>query len=78
MKVAVSIPDDVFEAGERASRRLRVSRSRFYAEAVQAYAKEHSGDDVTRRLNAVYQERDSRLDPEWEAGSLEAIRREKW
>ena len=78
MKVAVSIPDDVFEAAERICRNLRVPRSRFYARAVEAYAREHSGVDVTQGLNKVYAKVPSELDPAWEAASLEVLRREKW
>ena len=78
MKVAVSIPDDVFEAAEKASARMRIPRSRFYAEAVRAYAKEQSGDEITRRLNDVYAREGSRLEPEVEGASVDMLRREKW
>ena len=78
MKVAISLPDEVFEAAERVSRRLRVSRSRFYSRAIEEYVKKHGRDDVTDRLNAVYRKASSRLDPAMEAMSLEALRREKW
>ena len=78
MKVAISIPDDVFEAAERASARLRIPRSRFYADAVRAYARAHSGEEVTRRLNEVYSDEASSLDSEFEDASLEVLRQEKW
>jgi metal-responsive CopG/Arc/MetJ family transcriptional regulator len=78
MKVAISIPDPVFDAAERISRQMRLSRSGFYAKAVEAYVRQHSGDEITRRLDEVYSEASSRLDPAWEAGSLEVLRREKW
>lgn len=78
MKVAISIPDPVFQAAERASRRMRVSRSQFYAKAVEAYVKAHSGDEVTEQLNRVYSRRSSRLDPLLEAASLEVLRRQRW
>jgi metal-responsive CopG/Arc/MetJ family transcriptional regulator len=78
MKVAISIPDDVFELGERVSQRLRVSRSRLYADAVQAYAREHSGDDVTRQLDAVYSKESIEVDGGLEEGALEVLRQEKW
>ena len=34
MKIALSIPDDLFESGETLSKRLGVSRSRLYATAL--------------------------------------------
>jgi metal-responsive CopG/Arc/MetJ family transcriptional regulator len=78
MKVAISIPDPVFEAAERIARRMRVSRSRFYAKAVEAYVREHSGEEITKRLNEAYAKASSKLDPPWESVSLEVLRREKW
>jgi metal-responsive CopG/Arc/MetJ family transcriptional regulator len=78
MKVAVSIPDPVFEAAEKVSRRMRVPRSQLYARALQAYVKEHSQEQITERLNAVYGKASSKLDPKAEAASLEILRREKW
>jgi metal-responsive CopG/Arc/MetJ family transcriptional regulator len=78
MKVAVSIPDEVFEAGERVSRRLGVSRSRFYAEAVHEYAKAHSGEKITRRLNQVYGAGEDEAEPEVLEASLDVLRQERW
>jgi metal-responsive CopG/Arc/MetJ family transcriptional regulator len=78
MKVAVSVPEPVFEAAERVSRRLRIPRSQLYSRAIAAYVREHSGEDVTRALNAVYGRHPSTLDAAWERGSLEVLRREKW
>jgi len=78
MKVAVSIPDPVFRAAERASRRMRISRSQFYARAVEAYVRFHSGDEMTEQLDRVYSKQSSELDPALEAASLEVLRRESW
>lgn len=77
MKVEISIPAPVFEAAERMSRRMRISRSRFYAKAVEAYTKARLEDDITKRLNNVYGTFPSRLDPALEATSLEVLRRER-
>jgi metal-responsive CopG/Arc/MetJ family transcriptional regulator len=78
MKVAVSIPDSVFTAAEKVSRRMKVPRSQLYARALQAYVKEHSQEEITERLNAVYGKDSSKLDARAEAASLEILRREKW
>ena len=78
MKVAVSIPDTVFEAAERVSRRLRVPRSQLYARALQAFVKQHSGGEITERLNAVYGKLSSKLDDKIQAASLSVLRRERW
>jgi metal-responsive CopG/Arc/MetJ family transcriptional regulator len=78
MKVAVSVPDTVFEAAERVCRRMRVSRSRLYAKAVDAYVKLHSDEDITAQLNKVYAGNASVIDPTIEAATLDMLRRETW
>ena len=78
MKVAVSIPDPIFKEAERVSRRMRVRRSQLYARALEAYVKDHSGEEITQRLNDVYSKVTSKLEPASEAISLEVLRREKW
>jgi len=78
MKVAISIPDRIFQAAERISKRLRISRSQLYAEAVEAYIQAQSGDEITARLNEVYSETSSRPEPEVEAATVEVLRRERW
>jgi hypothetical protein len=61
MKVALSIPDEIFESGETLGKRLGVSRSRLYATALADYVAKHRGRRITERLDAVYSSEDSRL-----------------
>ena len=61
MKVALSIPDELFESGETLSKRLKVSRSRLYATALAEFVAKNRGRKITERLNAVYGSEDSRL-----------------
>ena len=64
MKVALSIPDDLFESAETLSKRLRVSRSRLYSTALAEFLAKHRTRKITERLDAVYAEPEaSRLDP---------------
>ena len=65
MKTTISIPDKVFEAAERAAEKLGMSRSELYANAVREYLERHGRDDVTEKLNAVYDdpEGDYAVDP---------------
>jgi len=62
MKVAVSIPDELFESAESLGKRLRVSRSRLYATALSEFLAKHQGRKVTERLNQVYAAEESHLD----------------
>jgi negative regulator of sigma E activity len=54
MKTAISIPDPVFEAAEDLAKRLGKSRSQLYAEALRQYLERHRDQDITRRLNEVF------------------------
>ena len=53
MKVAVSIPDPVFEEAERLAKRLKRSRSEIYARALEAFVGSHVPDRVTQAMNDV-------------------------
>ena len=61
MKVALSIPDELFESAEMLTRRLGVSRSRLYATALAEFVAKNRGRKITERLNAVYASDDGRL-----------------
>jgi len=63
MKVALSIPDELFESAEKLARRLGVSRSRLYATALAEFVAKNRGRKITERLNAVYASEDGRLPP---------------
>ena len=78
MKTAVSIPDRIFRAAERAAKRQKVSRSRFYAQAVEAYLKAQSSKQITEALNAVYATEDSSLNPVMARIQSLSIGREEW
>lgn len=56
MKIAISVPDPVFEAAEALARELKVSRSELYARALAAYLDTRGAVAVTAKLNAVYAE----------------------
>jgi metal-responsive CopG/Arc/MetJ family transcriptional regulator len=62
MKVAVSIPAELFESAESLGKRMRVSRSRLYATALSEFLAKHQRRKVTDRLNQIYGTEESRLD----------------
>ena len=53
MKVAVSIPDDIFADAEQLSQALGTSRSNVYARALAAFVDDHVPDKVTQAMNAA-------------------------
>jgi hypothetical protein len=78
MKTAISIPDKVFRAAEELSRRLRMSRSELYSQAVAAFIASHRSAGVKEKLDAIYGEEDSALDPVLAHWQSLALPREDW
>ena len=78
MKTAISIPDDLFTAAEATARRLGISRSRLYAEAVRVYLRSHGSRGVTDLLDEVYADTSSRLDPELERMQSASLPEDDW
>jgi len=78
MKTAISIPDPLFKAAERAAKRQKVSRSRFYAKAVESYLKSHRDKAIKKSLDEVYATEPSNLDPALVAAACHVLSKEKW
>ena len=78
MKVALSIPDDLFDAAETLGKRLGVSRSRLYATAMADFVAKHQSRKVTARLDAVYANEDSRLDTTTRRLQARSLPRDSW
>ena len=78
MKVALSIPDDLFESAETLGKRLGLSRSRLYATALADYLAKHRGRKTTERLDAVYADEPEQLDRALRRAQSRTIGREKW
>jgi predicted transcriptional regulator len=76
VKTALSIPDPLFRAAERAAKRHKVSRSRFYAQAVEAYLKAQRTQGVKEALDAVYANESSELDPGLAAAAYHILSKE--
>jgi len=78
MKIALSIPDELFQAAETLGKRLGVTRSRLYATALADYVAKHHGRKTTERLNAVYAAEDGRLDPVVRRAQRRSLGRNSW
>jgi metal-responsive CopG/Arc/MetJ family transcriptional regulator len=53
MKIAVSIPDDVFAEAESLAQRLKTSRSELYSHALTEFVGHHAPERVTEQMNQV-------------------------
>jgi predicted transcriptional regulator len=78
VKVAISVPDDVFEAGEHLARQLGLSRSQLYADALSAYLNARGEKAVTAKLNAIYAEHSSKADHAFARSQLTRLADEAW
>jgi hypothetical protein len=56
MKVAVSIPDDVFQEADRLAREQKTSRSQLYSRALTEFLARHAPDQVTEAMDRVCDE----------------------
>ena len=80
MKIAISIPDKMFEAAERTAQRLGISRNHLFQRAVARFIEEQRKLGVTEALDEVYGDPASanRLDPLLSQMQLASLPREDW
>jgi len=78
MKVAVSIPEDLFATAESLGKRMGVSRSRLYATALAEFLAKHQGRKTTERLNRVYAGAESRLDAPFRRLQARSLGGDEW
>ena len=78
MKVAVSIPDDVFAEAEALAKRLKSSRSEIYSRALGEFIGTHAPDRVTERMNDVVREVGTEPDAFSVAAGRQVLKKTEW
>ena len=80
MKTAISIPDPIFESAEKLAKRLGISRSQLYSNAIDALIEKYRYSGVTEQLDAIYHvdPEASRLNQEVEDLQFQSLDREEW
>jgi metal-responsive CopG/Arc/MetJ family transcriptional regulator len=78
MKAAISIPDKLFKSGDALAKRLGLSRSRLYSNAIADFIAKHRGRAITERFNSVYGAEDSRLDHAIDELQVRSLPDERW
>jgi hypothetical protein len=78
VKTAVSMPDDLFLLAEAAARKLRVSRSELYANAISEYLKRRQDNSITERLNELYALRPAKLDSGLHRAQVKSLEKDSW
>ena len=78
VKVAISLPDQLFQHAEAAAKARRVSRSQLYATALADYLEQHQPREITERLNAIYGKKTAKVDRVLNQMQLRALPKEEW
>jgi metal-responsive CopG/Arc/MetJ family transcriptional regulator len=78
MKIAVSVPDDVFEEAEQLARRMKWSRSEVYSRALAEYVARHAPDRVTEAMDRALAEIGEAADHFVRTVSRRALKRHDW
>ena len=78
MKIAISIPNDVFEEAEHLAERLCTSRSQLYTKALAEFLARHDDDRVTAAMNAVIDAVGPAPDDFTREAAVQALRRVEW
>ncbi len=78
MKIAISIPDPIFQSAELLASRMKKSRSHVYSEAVKEYVARHDPEKITDQINAVCDEIDTRPDPFVKEAAHRTLARTEW
>lgn len=78
MKIAVSVPDDVFEQAEQLARRMKRSRSAVYSLALAEYLARHTPDRVTEAMDRALAEIGESADHLVRAASRRVLKRIDW
>jgi metal-responsive CopG/Arc/MetJ family transcriptional regulator len=78
MKTAISLPDSVFEEAEALAKQLGLSRSELYTKALQAYLQRYNREQMLNKLNQVYAEESSEVDPALAKMQFMSLPHEDW
>jgi predicted transcriptional regulator len=78
MKVAVSIPDDLFERADELARRLGATRSQVYRDALTQYLLRREPSEITAALDKVADEVGPAPDPWLTAAATSVLQRNEW
>ncbi len=78
MKVAVSIPDPIFEAAEQLAKERNIPRSQVFAEALSTYLELRNSESVTALLNDIYDRETSKVEEALTKAQFDAINHEAW
>jgi len=78
MKVAISVPDPIFQAAERFAKERGIPRSQLFTQALEEYLAQHGPDAITALLDRVYDSEGSNLDEPFIRAQSAVLKDEAW
>lgn len=78
MKIAISIPDEVFAEAESLARQLKASRSEIYRRALSEFLGRHAPDRVTEQMNDALGRIGEQSDPFVKHAVRRVLKRVEW
>lgn len=78
MKTAISLPDQLFEVADSLASQMKVSRSQFYATALEKYIAEIERCSVTEKINKFIDEHGQEKDDVMDALMIAQMRKTEW
>jgi len=73
VKTTITLPDALARKAQNAARKMGISRNRLLVLAIAEYFERRADDKITARLNRVYSQEESRLDPGLQRAQLESF-----
>ena len=78
MKVAISVPDPIFNAAERLAKQRQMARSQLFTEALEEYLARHGSAATTAKLDEIYATEDSEVEESLVRVQLASLSHETW
>ena len=78
MKVAISLPDEIYREADSVAKSLGVSRSELYARALADFLDTRRPARISAQLNEVYKTQRASVDPTLARMQRRTIGKEKW
>ena len=78
LKTAISIPENIFLQADETAKALGLNRSRLYTAAITEFLEKHREDSIKAKLNEIYANENSRVDPIFNNAQIVDLAKEDW
>jgi len=78
LKTAISIPENIFLQADETAKVLGLNRSRLYTAAIAEFLEKHREGSVKAKLNEIYANENSQVDPIFNKAQMMGLAKEDW